>query len=114
MLKHQVTNVVRPEAAMADLEDILRTEPAVVTALSALTYVANDHEQHLRLCDLLEEIADSLPDRINQRQCVCAAMALSPPTLSLVFGTSLENGWKRGQWLLFLLDIGYLLKPVRC
>ena len=36
---------------MADLEDILRTEPLVVTALSALTFVANDHEQHLRLCE---------------------------------------------------------------
>ncbi len=61
---------------MADLDNILQTEPAVVTAFSALTYVANDHEQHLRLCDLLEEIADSLPDRIDQRQCVCAATAL--------------------------------------
>lgn len=76
MLKHEDTDMVRREAVMADLEDILRTEPADVTAFSALAYVANDHEQHLRLCDVLEEIADSLPDRIDQRQCVCAALAL--------------------------------------
>ncbi|MEM8689965.1 MAG: hemerythrin domain-containing protein [Pseudomonadota bacterium] len=61
---------------MAYLETILRTDPAVVTAFSALKFVANDHIQHLRLCDLLEDIADSLPDRIDRKQCFCAALAL--------------------------------------
>ncbi len=61
---------------MSYLENILRTDPAVVTAFSALKFVANDHMQHLRLCDLLEEIADSLPDRIDKAQCFHAALAL--------------------------------------
>ncbi len=61
---------------MVDLDNILRTESKIVTAYSALTFVAFHHEQHLQLCDLLEEIADSLPDRIDERQCVYAAVAL--------------------------------------
>ena len=61
---------------MAYLESILRTDPAVVTAFSALKFVATDHMEHLRLCDHLEEIADSLPDRIDRKQCFCAALAL--------------------------------------
>ncbi len=61
---------------MVDLDNILRTESKIVTAYSALTFVAFHHEQHLQLCDLLEEIADSLPDRIDERQCVYAALAL--------------------------------------
>ena len=61
---------------MVDLESILRTEQAIVTALNALKFVQLSHDQHLQLCDLLEEIADRLPDRIDGRQCVYAAAAL--------------------------------------
>ncbi|NNF81038.1 MAG: hemerythrin domain-containing protein [Rhizobiales bacterium] len=61
---------------MVDLDNILRTEPAIVTAFSALKFVKLNHDQHLQLCDLLEEIADSLPDRVDERQCVYAADAL--------------------------------------
>lgn len=61
---------------MVDLDSILRTEPTIVTALDALEFIALNHDQHLQLCDLLEEIADSLPDRIDERQCVYAAAAL--------------------------------------
>lgn len=61
---------------MVDLNTILHTEPLSVTAFSALEFVKLDHEQHLQLCDVLEAIADSLPDRIDEQQCVYAAEAL--------------------------------------
>ncbi len=54
-------------------------EPGVepLSAGGVLAFVARDHEAQLNLCDLLEEIADSLPSHIDQNKCVCAAMALT-------------------------------------
>lgn len=61
---------------MADVISNMHAEPLSVTAFSALKFVKLDHEQHLQLCDSLEDIADSLPDRIDAQQCVVAAAAL--------------------------------------
>lgn len=36
------------------------------------------HRDQLTLCDRLEEIADSLPDRVNRQKCIYAARALGP------------------------------------
>ena len=36
------------------------------------------HEEQLRLCTELEEIADSLPAKINRQKCIYAAKALGP------------------------------------
>lgn len=36
------------------------------------------HDEQLRLCDELEEIADSLPAMINRQKCIYAAKALGP------------------------------------
>lgn len=36
------------------------------------------HEEQLRLCDELEDIADSLPAMVNRQKCIYAAKALGP------------------------------------
>jgi hemerythrin-like domain-containing protein len=36
------------------------------------------HDEQLRLCDELEDIADSLPGTINRQKCIYAAKALGP------------------------------------
>ena len=36
------------------------------------------HREKLRMCDVLEEIADSLPDRIDRLKCIGMASALVP------------------------------------
>ncbi|MCJ8518044.1 hypothetical protein ABID21_001074 [Pseudorhizobium tarimense] len=37
-----------------------------------------DHLEQLALCDELEEIADSLPAKVNRQKCIYAAKALGP------------------------------------
>jgi hemerythrin-like domain-containing protein len=41
-----------------------------------LEMISRDHQEHLRLCDKLEEIADSLPNSIDRHVCTCVALAL--------------------------------------
>jgi len=36
------------------------------------------HDEQLRLCDELEDIADSLPGMVNRQKCIYAAKALGP------------------------------------
>ena len=65
---------------MSELEEIgigrlLATAPKDATSLDWLNRA---HGEQLRLCDALEEIADSLPDKINRQKCIYAAKALGP------------------------------------
>jgi hemerythrin-like domain-containing protein len=41
-----------------------------------LDLIAHDHALQLQLCDMLEQIADDLPDDVDRRQCREAASAL--------------------------------------
>ncbi|MCP5082051.1 MAG: hemerythrin domain-containing protein [Alphaproteobacteria bacterium] len=41
-----------------------------------LTRLAKDHQDHLKLCNLLEEIADSLPHEVDKSKCQTAINAL--------------------------------------
>lgn len=41
-----------------------------------LDLIAHDHQQQMRLCDLLEQIADGLPADVDRRRCREAATAL--------------------------------------
>ncbi len=41
-----------------------------------LEMISRDHREHLRLCDKLEEIADSLPSSVDRHACSCVAIAL--------------------------------------
>ena len=43
-----------------------------------LTTFFKAKSDQLALCDQLEEIADSLPDRVNRQKCLYAAAALAP------------------------------------
>ncbi len=54
-------------------------EPGVepLSGGGVLAFVVRDHEAQSSICDMLEEIADSLPGHIDQNKCVCAAMALT-------------------------------------
>ena len=36
------------------------------------------HDEKLRMCDALEEIADSLPDKVDRLKCIGVASALLP------------------------------------
>lgn len=47
-------------------------------AMNLLDWWRQAHEEQLRLCDELEEIADSLPAGINRQKCIYAAKALGP------------------------------------
>lgn len=47
-------------------------------AINPLDWWRQAHEEQLRLCDELEEIADSLPAGINRQKCIYAAKALGP------------------------------------
>jgi hemerythrin-like domain-containing protein len=47
-------------------------------AMNPLDWWRQAHEEQLRLCDELEEIADSLPAGINRQKCIYAAKALGP------------------------------------
>ena len=65
---------------MSELEEIgigrlLATAPEDATSLA---WLSRAHGEQLRLCDALEEIADSLPDKINRQKCIYAAKALGP------------------------------------
>ena len=65
---------------MSELEEIgigrlLATAPEDATSLA---WLSRAHAEQLRLCDALEEIADSLPDKINRQKCIYAAKALGP------------------------------------
>lgn len=44
----------------------------------SLDWLAGAHREQLLLCDALEEIADSLPDRVNRQKCIYAAKMLGP------------------------------------
>ena len=44
----------------------------------SLDWLAGAHREQLRLCDALEEIADSLPASVNRQKCIYAAMVLGP------------------------------------
>src|SRR5690349_8422186 len=44
-------------------------------AMNPLDWWRQAHEEQLRLCDELEEIADSLPAGINRQKCIYAAKA---------------------------------------
>lgn len=52
-----------------------RTDTSVL-----LAKLAQDHEDHLKLCNLLEEIADSLPHEVDKSQCQTAIDALKQRT----------------------------------
>ena len=41
-----------------------------------LQFIEMQHKDHLALCDLLEEIADSLPAQVDRKQCSNAVVAL--------------------------------------
>ena len=43
-----------------------------------LSWINRAHSEQLALCRELEEIADSLPTRINRQKCIYAAKALGP------------------------------------
>jgi hemerythrin-like domain-containing protein len=38
--------------------------------------ISREHREHLGLCDMLEDIADSLPNSVDGNACTCAAFAL--------------------------------------
>ncbi len=44
----------------------------------SLDWLAGAHREQLRLCDALEEIADSLPAAVNRQKCIYAAKVLGP------------------------------------
>ncbi|MDF1607778.1 hemerythrin domain-containing protein [Hoeflea sp. YIM 152468] len=45
---------------------------------SPISALRKAHDAQLQLCDRLEEIADSLPDRVNRQKCIYASRALGP------------------------------------
>lgn len=47
-------------------------------ATQALDVMLGHHARLLRLCDALESIADSLPERVDVRQCLQTARSLGP------------------------------------
>ncbi|QRM55774.1 hemerythrin domain-containing protein [Sinorhizobium sp. BG8] len=48
----------------------------------SLAWLDEAHAEQLRLCQALEEIADSLPSNVNRQKCIYAAKVLGP----LVYG----------------------------
>lgn len=59
----------------ADSQRHLATLPPCRTSLE---WLQRAHTEQLALCDVLEEIADSLPANIDARKCLEAANALNP------------------------------------
>lgn len=57
------------------------TEEATIKSAhgeSPISALRKAHDEQLRLCDRLEEIADSLPDGVNRQKCIYASRALGP------------------------------------
>jgi hemerythrin-like domain-containing protein len=51
----------------------VRREPALRAMPDPLAFLAGAHRDQLRICDLLEEIADSLPSQVDRLKCFVAA-----------------------------------------
>ena len=58
-----------------ELEQI---DPNEITAENALSLFYKSHDAHLKLCDVLEGIADSLPDEIRPDECAYVVRVLEP------------------------------------
>ena len=54
-----------------------RSEGATGEAPDPLAVILEQHDLHLSLCDLLEEIADGLPDQVHAAKCQSAIEQLS-------------------------------------
>ena len=65
----------------------------------SLDWLAGAHREQLRLCDALEEIADSLPASVNRQKCIYAAMVLGPLMEENLRRALLIS---RGDWTVFL------------
>jgi hemerythrin-like domain-containing protein len=65
---------------MAEASIEMTSEPhlSVPTGIDTLAWLENAHTEQLRLCDSLEEIADSLPNEVNKQKCIYAAKSLGP------------------------------------
>ena len=61
----------------AQRDDLPESEPHEMEALPAAV-MKRAHGEKLRMCDALEEIADSLPDQVDRLKCIGVASALLP------------------------------------
>jgi hemerythrin-like domain-containing protein len=61
----------------AQRNDLPTSAPHEMETLPA-AFVKRVHGEKLRMCDVLEEIADSLPDNVDRLKCIGVASALLP------------------------------------
>ncbi|QLF70591.1 hemerythrin domain-containing protein [Peteryoungia desertarenae] len=54
------------------------SKPIMAYGEGSLAWLHQAHDEQLALCEELEEIADSLPSKINRQKCIYAAKALGP------------------------------------
>ena len=54
------------------------SKPIMADGEGSLAWLHQAHDEQLALCEELEEIADSLPSKINRQKCIYAAKALGP------------------------------------
>lgn len=58
--------------------DASRTDPAIALSADIREKLAQSHRQILEVCELLESIADSLPNHLDSRKCHQAAILVQP------------------------------------
>lgn len=61
---------------MSELPEFDRIDPGETTARTALLLFRRLHDEHLKLCDVLEDIADSFPNHFRSDVCALAASLL--------------------------------------
>lgn len=74
-LKQKVACELNPEAA--EMGDGMQIDPSVLGA-EIRDKLAQSHSRILTLCDLLESIADSLPNHLDSQKCRNAAVMVQP------------------------------------
>ena len=64
---------------MIETSNEIAADPRIsVPCIDALDWLKYAQNEQLRLCDSLEEIADSLPNEVNKQKCIFAARSLGP------------------------------------